>query len=295
MNHYERLKVSRDAPPEVIRAAYRALATKLHPDRAGADTGPDDDQHAQMAALNTAYETLMDVRARQAYDQALDVGSSASAGWSAGRTAGPSSADRERAERADRAERPERPERTRGKRKEADADEEANGPSTRVDMDWLTPRAAEARTLWPPSPRMAMAGGGVGALLVLGLVGWLWQMWGQHQMERALSHQYASRPATVEAASPPPDLLTRQATGMTPTAPARPVPPGAQPPTVEELSRMSDEELLSALPALDGAVPVATTRMPSLIVPGRDRPHPLDGGAPLRLRADQDLVDPLAP
>lgn len=289
VNHYERLKVSRDAPPEVIRAAYRALATKVHPDRSGAKTGPDDDQHAQMAALNTAYETLMDARARQVYDDALDIAGPADTGRAS--TFGPS-------ERTRRSERDSEPngERTRGRRKDADADEDANGPSTRVDMDWLTPRAADTRALWPPSPRLAMAGGGVGLLVLLGLLGWLWQMWGQHQMERALSHQYASRPPAVAEAAMPPDLLTRQAAGMTPEAAApRPLTMGRAP-TVDELARMSDEELLSALPALDGTMPAATSRMPSLIVPARDnRPHPLDGGAPLSLRADQDLVDPLAP
>jgi hypothetical protein len=30
--HYDNLKVSRDAPIEVIRAAYRSLASKYHPD-----------------------------------------------------------------------------------------------------------------------------------------------------------------------------------------------------------------------------------------------------------------------
>ena len=31
--HYDNLKVSRDAPIEVIQAAYRSLARKYHPDR----------------------------------------------------------------------------------------------------------------------------------------------------------------------------------------------------------------------------------------------------------------------
>ena len=31
--HYDNLKVARNAPPEVIRAAYKALAQKYHPDR----------------------------------------------------------------------------------------------------------------------------------------------------------------------------------------------------------------------------------------------------------------------
>lgn len=30
--HYDNLKVSRNAPPEVIKAAYKALTLKFHPD-----------------------------------------------------------------------------------------------------------------------------------------------------------------------------------------------------------------------------------------------------------------------
>ncbi len=33
--HYDNLKVARDAPPEVIRAAYKTLCHKFHPDRHG--------------------------------------------------------------------------------------------------------------------------------------------------------------------------------------------------------------------------------------------------------------------
>ena len=71
MNHYERLKVTQDAPPEVIRAAYRALANRLHPDRSGGDTGPQDSAHEQMAALNGAYEVLIDPVLRRDYDATL--------------------------------------------------------------------------------------------------------------------------------------------------------------------------------------------------------------------------------
>jgi DnaJ-class molecular chaperone len=34
-SHYDSLKVARNAPPEVIRAAYKALSHKWHPDRNG--------------------------------------------------------------------------------------------------------------------------------------------------------------------------------------------------------------------------------------------------------------------
>jgi hypothetical protein len=66
-DHYERLKISRDAPLEVIRAAYRALAAKHHPDRHGQSEGANTD----MAALNAAYEVLCDPQTRAAYDATL--------------------------------------------------------------------------------------------------------------------------------------------------------------------------------------------------------------------------------
>lgn len=74
MNHYERLKVSPEAPPEVIRAAYRALATKLHPDRQGGDAGPTEEAHEAMAALNASYLVLTNAKARAAYDAQLKAG-----------------------------------------------------------------------------------------------------------------------------------------------------------------------------------------------------------------------------
>lgn len=67
MNHYERLKVNPDAPIEVIRAAYRALAAKHHPDR---HTQPGS-SHGDMVALNAAYEVLADPSSRAAYDAEL--------------------------------------------------------------------------------------------------------------------------------------------------------------------------------------------------------------------------------
>ncbi len=63
--HYENLKVARDAPLEVIRAAYRALSQKYHPDR-----NPDDPEAARvMALLNEAYRVLSDSKLRGEHDQ----------------------------------------------------------------------------------------------------------------------------------------------------------------------------------------------------------------------------------
>lgn len=68
-DHYRTLQVTRDAEPEVIERAYKALALKYHPDvvspdvRAAAET--------RMKAINRAYETLRDPRARALYDGTL--------------------------------------------------------------------------------------------------------------------------------------------------------------------------------------------------------------------------------
>lgn len=65
--HYERLQVSPSATAEVIRAAYRALASLHHPDRRGAQPTDGD----EMAAINAAYAVLGDPARRTAYDAEL--------------------------------------------------------------------------------------------------------------------------------------------------------------------------------------------------------------------------------
>lgn len=59
-NYYRVLHVQPDAPAEVIRAAYRALMTRAHPD-AGGDTDT-------AAMLNAAWEVLGDPTTRSRYD-----------------------------------------------------------------------------------------------------------------------------------------------------------------------------------------------------------------------------------
>ncbi|MEO8509872.1 MAG: DnaJ domain-containing protein [Chloroflexota bacterium] len=61
---YSILQVTSGAEPEVIRAAYRALAQKYHPDHAGST-------HVarRMAELNRAWAVLGDDAARRAYDR----------------------------------------------------------------------------------------------------------------------------------------------------------------------------------------------------------------------------------
>lgn len=62
--HYDNLKVTRNAPPEVIRAAYKTLCQKFHPDR-----NPDNESAKKTFLLiRTAYETLSDPEKRRLHD-----------------------------------------------------------------------------------------------------------------------------------------------------------------------------------------------------------------------------------
>jgi curved DNA-binding protein CbpA len=62
--HYDNLKVTRNAPPEVIRAAYKTLCQKFHPDR-----NPDNENAKRTFLLiRTAYETLSDPEKRKLHD-----------------------------------------------------------------------------------------------------------------------------------------------------------------------------------------------------------------------------------
>jgi hypothetical protein len=59
--HYNNLKVARNAPSEVIQAAFKSLSQKYHPDR-----NPGDQKAARiMAIINRAYEVLSDPVKRQ--------------------------------------------------------------------------------------------------------------------------------------------------------------------------------------------------------------------------------------
>jgi curved DNA-binding protein CbpA len=54
------MQVDPVADPDIIKAAYRVLARKLHPDLTGDDSG--------MKRLNTAWDALRDPKRRMAYD-----------------------------------------------------------------------------------------------------------------------------------------------------------------------------------------------------------------------------------
>jgi len=68
---YQVLQVAPDAEPEVIRAAYRALAQKHHPDAGGTQE--------RMAELNRAWAVLGEPQARRHYDRGRVVVSSRAA------------------------------------------------------------------------------------------------------------------------------------------------------------------------------------------------------------------------
>lgn len=66
-SYYDSLKVTRDAPADVIRAAYRTLSQRYHPDR-----NPGDKSSADvMVLLNSAYAVLSDPARRSDHDNWL--------------------------------------------------------------------------------------------------------------------------------------------------------------------------------------------------------------------------------
>src|ERR1700733_5277255 len=65
-DHYAILGIARDAPAEVVRAAYRVLVQKYHPDR---NTEPEAGRRAE--EINIAYAVLKDPEQRALYDQQL--------------------------------------------------------------------------------------------------------------------------------------------------------------------------------------------------------------------------------
>lgn len=66
-SHYDNVKVARDAPPEVIRAAYKTLSQKYHPDR-----NPGSAEAARiMTIINTSYDVLSDSEKRRKYDRSV--------------------------------------------------------------------------------------------------------------------------------------------------------------------------------------------------------------------------------
>lgn len=63
MDHYQTLGVAKDATAEQIKAAYRRLARKYHP-----DVSREKDAQEKIKAINEAYAVLGDPDKRQSYD-----------------------------------------------------------------------------------------------------------------------------------------------------------------------------------------------------------------------------------
>ena len=69
MNYYELLEVSQTASKEVIRAAYKSLMQRYHPDK-----NPNSPEIAKRAALLVqAYEVLSDAEKRSTYDLQIKI------------------------------------------------------------------------------------------------------------------------------------------------------------------------------------------------------------------------------
>jgi curved DNA-binding protein CbpA len=63
-DHYDALGVTPEAPDEVIRAAYRALVVKYHPDRNPGDSNAE----LRLKRVNAAFRVLGDPKTRKLYD-----------------------------------------------------------------------------------------------------------------------------------------------------------------------------------------------------------------------------------
>lgn len=85
LDAYKVLQVDPGAEHEVIKAAYRRLARKYHPDLAEGSEAA-----ARMAAINAAWELIGEPAARVAYDQLRPT---ATPGSAAGAAGGPGSGD----------------------------------------------------------------------------------------------------------------------------------------------------------------------------------------------------------
>jgi len=63
--HYDNLKVAQNAPPEVIRAAFKTLSQKFHPDRHGGDARAT----RTFQLITAAYDVLSDPQRRRQHDE----------------------------------------------------------------------------------------------------------------------------------------------------------------------------------------------------------------------------------
>jgi DnaJ-class molecular chaperone len=79
VDYYRVLQVRRDAEPEVVEKAYKALSMKYHPDRAS--VAQRERATRRMQVINEAYEILSDPRRRARYDLTLPPEVDAGGAW----------------------------------------------------------------------------------------------------------------------------------------------------------------------------------------------------------------------
>lgn len=66
MNYYEVLQINKEASDEVIKAAYKALIKKYHPDNAS------DEDIDKVQLINEAYKILSNSESRMEYDKSIE-------------------------------------------------------------------------------------------------------------------------------------------------------------------------------------------------------------------------------
>jgi hypothetical protein len=180
-----------------------------------------------MAALNASYLVLMDAKSRTDYDQVL--AEAAAATQAAAATASPKRGAQRKRAASDGA----------GATPGSD-----QGPETRVDVGWLTTPPAEAEH-WLKEPRWMLAMVATFALALCALVWVMLQQGERMQFDRSLS-------SANHGAGLPPDVPRPmpQARGDAPVAAEHA--PSAPELTPEQMTKMSDAELLAAMPQVIG-------------------------------------------
>ncbi|MDE2401964.1 MAG: DnaJ domain-containing protein [Burkholderiales bacterium] len=167
MNHYDRLKVTPDAPLEVIQAAYEAWVRMAHLDDQDGGVGSE-----RIAAVHAAYKVLSDPSLRNEYDAAMIVQAIAS-GLP-----------------------PQAP--------ESALESEAGKTASQDELGRWNPNLPEPNTPTTRN-RTTLAMGAAGVVLLFGAVWATWGVVSRHKMERALSEQYAAQPrATAHDLLEPP-------------------------------------------------------------------------------------------
>lgn len=68
MTYYDLLEINENASLDVIKAAYKTLAKKYHPDNL---EKTDDMNHKLMEEINVAYDVLSDPQKRRQYDESI--------------------------------------------------------------------------------------------------------------------------------------------------------------------------------------------------------------------------------